>query len=300
MDTADEIALRKFYQKLYDNLIRRKKKIVNDSILITFLKLTSNNRFRLLTESTLPAYKLDKTILKELVTKKLIRGTDRLSHFVITAKGIWEVESKNGSINNNKLLEFLDNWLFNYYHDSEKPLSEKEKVVLFAMIAARAFSKDSAVNLRKSETIKDKWGELLNKSLEKLRALGIISKLEGNELFKKQGNEHPVSGLFRRTNNLTKKIKGIYKSPGGKILGSIYYLDISIGGDLSKDKLKYLFKRVLGSVDLTPTKMNELDNFCRDTAHKENIYLFDTNTHLFSKPKYDKIIRDILLRYKNK
>lgn len=268
-----------------------KKKIVGDSVLISFLKLNSNNRFRLLTESALPGYKISKEALDELVTKRLIRGTDKLGNYVITAEGVWEIESKNNSLDKSKLLEFLDKSFFSVYNASEKPLTEKEKVALFAMIAARAFSKDSSVDLKKTALTKDTWQAVLNKSLEKLKSLELVSKLETTDLYKNHGNEHPVSYVFKRINELTKKTRGIYQSPGHQV----YYLDIFSDGEITKEKLKHLIKQVLGGQGLSTTTMNELDTFCREVAHKDNIYLFDTDKHLFAKPKYDEILREALL-----
>jgi hypothetical protein len=289
MSTDSERFLKKIYQILYDNL-EKNKKLKERSVIKSFLKITSNVRFRFLKDSSVPKYKIPRDIFNDLIDKKLIRNTDKVDFYTLTLKGIWEVENKNNIMSNDILLEFLDKSFFNVYNISEKPLSEKEKVIIFSMIAARAFSEKSSVDLKKGETALNSWEEIINKSYEKMKSLPLISKLEQEDLYGKPGNEHKVSSLFRHTDALPKKTGGLFKAVGKQK----YFLDL-FKEEIAKENLIYLLKQILGEKILSMKEINDIDTFCRDIAHNKNIFIFNAKEHIFSKPEVDEVIRDALL-----
>ncbi len=286
-----EMVLKKFYQKLYDNLEKNKKKMKENSVIISFLDLKSNDRYRLLSESSIFSYKIPKEILSELQNKKLIRNTDTLNSYTITAKGIWDIENKNNFISELILLDYLDQKFFNVYNVSEKPLTDKQKVIIFSMLAARTFSEKSSVDLKKDETVMNTWKEIVDKSYEKLKSLNLISELDQKDLYGKSGNEHPVSNLYRHTDELPKKTRGLFKALGNQK----YFLDLLQNNEISKETLSFLFKQIFNNKVLSTSEINEIDSFCREIAFTKNIYLFDPRDHIFSKPEYDEIIRETLL-----
>ena len=292
MEEYYEKELKKFYDKLYDNVLEKKKKIIYDSILITILKTYKNDCAILIKNSALNTNKINKEVLEKLISEELIRSTDELNTYFISAKGIWEVEIKSNSININKMIEFISDEYFNFYNTLEKPLSSKHKVILFAMIAGRAFSKTSATKLN-GNVARDKWQEVLERAAEKLRDTSIIPKNFNTteNLFQKRGNESPVGYLFRHNTDLKEKTKGLYQFNGMRE----YFLDVSFEEKIFEDKLNYLIKLLLGDTKLSHAEIELLAKFCKEVAHKENIFLFDIKNHLFAKPKYDKIIRDAFL-----
>lgn len=285
--------LEKFYQKLYDNL-EKINKLKENSIIISFLYIKSNDQYRLLNESSIFSYKIPKEIINNLQDRKLIRNTDTLNNFVITAKGIWDIENKKNILNEIKLINYIDNKFFNVYKLSEKPLTDKQKVILFSMLAARTFSEKSSIDLKKDESVMNTWKEIVDKSYEKLTSLHIISELDKDDLFGKKenkGNEKPVSHLYRHTDELPKKTRGLFKAIGKQK----YFLDVSKDSEISKDSLGFLFKQIFESKVLSLTEINEIDTFCQEIAFTKNIYVFDPREHIFSKPEYDEIIRETLL-----
>lgn len=289
-------SLNKFYSSLYSTTLKNKSKITDKSMLISFFSFKSNVRYKLLSESAIPSYKIPKDILDELVNKKLIRATDSLNSYTITANGIWEIETRDSTLDLTGFLNHIDKKLFNVYMDSNKPLNDKQKVIIFSMIAARAFSDKSTVNLKKNDDTTNAWKEITDKSYHKLNDLGIISnlKIELNDSKSLYGNsktERPVSNLYRHTDKLPKITKGIFKASGDQK----YYLDISNDPDLLKERLKYLFEIVIGKTHVSYSEIDEMSNFCCEIANKDNIYVFDPIDHIFSKSKYDEIVTDVLL-----
>lgn len=285
--------LEKFYQKLYDNL-EKINKLKENSIIISFLYIKSNDQYRLLNESSIFSYKIPKEIINNLQDRKLIRNTDTLNNYVITAKGIWDIENKKNILNEIKLINYIDNKFFNVYKLSEKPLTDKQKVILFSMLAARTFSEKSSIDLKKDETVMNAWKEIVDKSYEKLTSLDIISELEKDDLYGKKenkGNEKPVSHLYRHTDELPKKTRGLFKAIGKQK----YFLDISKDSEISKESLGFLFKQIFESKVLSLTEINDIDTFFQEIAFTKNIYVFDPREHIFSKPEYDEIMRETLL-----
>lgn len=291
MDKDSEINLQKFYQRLNFNLQKKQKKVNEKSIFISALDMKSNDRYRLLSESAVSTDEIPKSILTDLKTKKWIRNTDTLNTYTITAKGIWEIENTSSKISDNILLEYIDEKFFNVYGISEKPLSDKHKVVIFSMIAARTFSEKSSVDLNRDETARNTWKDIIDESYEKLKTLHLISKLNRESLYGIQGNEPPVSTVFRHTDDLPKKTRGLFKAPGNRK----YFLDLYLDSKISKDGLSHLFKLIFDEKILAIPDINEIDSFCRYIANNKNIYIFDPREHIFSRPEYDEIIRDTLL-----
>jgi len=284
--------LEKFYTKLYDNIILKKKKVYNRSIILQFFNLKSNDRYRLLEESGIPIYKLDTQpeIIKYLEKKDYIRETASINNYVITVKGIWQIENNKLVINEKILLEFLDDKFFSFDKEIKKGLSDKEKIIIFSMIAIRSFSEDSAIELKRDETIKIELKNIVDDSYDILKSLKFISKLEKKDLYGKLGNELPVSNLFRHTDSLPRPTKGLFKALGDQK----YYLDLYTDKEISKDNLKYLFKKIFDGQNPSIEKLNSIYDFCCKVAHNKVIYIFDINRHIFSKPKYDNVLHETL------
>lgn len=280
--------LNKFYSALYDNL-ERDRKLKNNSIIISFLKINNTPRYKFLRESSKSSAKVPTDILNSLLSEELIQSTDEIDTYTITAKGIWTVEKEKGILNEEFLISYINKEYFSV-GENIKPLTEKEKVILFSMIATRTFSETSSIDLKKDTSVLDTWKEILDISCEKLWLMEIISKKTKEDLYSKSGNEHVVSSLFRHNNFLAPKIKKLYYSPGKQK----YYLDLYNGSQISQEKLSYLFWQIFNG-NLSKESINDITNFCNEISNKMSIFVFDINNHIFSMPKYDVIIRDCLV-----
>jgi hypothetical protein len=289
MESGQEFT-RRIYTKLYYEILGKNKgKLSKSSVLLSLKKITSNKRFEILKDSAISGSGISRGIIDELLSKGLIRRMERLNEYIITAHGIWEIESKDNILDIDKLIQDFDEEIFDLYKTAEKPLNPKEKVILFSMVGARAFSKEASLNLKKDDTSGEAWKEIFDTSYEKMKTLNLISSTK-EKLYENKGNETSLSYLLRRANDLHKKTKGIFVQVGEYK----YFLDIASDEGLNMDKLAYLFKLIFTGIELNGQLIDEIYEFFIEIAYKKNNYIFDTTEH-FSKPKFDSVIKEALL-----
>ena len=284
--------LQKFYNRLQSSLIKKYKKDRNISLLIWFLDIKSNDRFRLMKESSIKNTNIPREVLDELESGDLIRSTDIKDEYVITGKGVWKVESDSGLISEKMLVQTMDEKYFNPYLAVDKSLSDKHKIVILSMMAARAFSIDSAVDLKVNESTLDAWEDIIRKTYILLKELGIVKQMMDDLLFGKKGNEHKVSNVYRHTDALPKQTKGFFIAGRNQR----YYLDLFNEGKESRlDDIRSLFRLIFGDKHLTVQERDKICSFCEEIATTKNIYIFDVEKHKYHNPKYGFMIRDALL-----
>jgi hypothetical protein len=285
--------LQKFYRLLKDNFLREKK-LKDKSILISFLETKSASRNKLIRDSTMPSNLIPNEILLSLLTKKQIQVLGNLGSYAITAKGVWNIEQSLNLISEDTFLSYINGKFFTGTSTASSfnhgDLDDREMVIVLAMIAARAFSEKSLVDLKKDDGVKAKWQEVLEKSYNLLKDLNAIKKLRKEDFLSKIGNEHVVSSIFRHNGPAVQKTRGIYVYTGK--YG--YYLDIFKDGVLSKEKLSYLFWKIFKG-SLSSDSADLILQFCKDISSKESIYLYDIKEHNFSNPIFDYVIKDSLL-----
>lgn len=291
MDNETREYLNKFYSRLYDNL-EIKGKIKNKSALLSFLFTTSNQGYDFLNKSSILLSKTPKNVLEYLVTNELIRQTDEMDYYVITAKGVWEIESETKQINAEILVTTFDDKFFNLFQSS-KPLSEKEKVIIFALIAARSFSEESALDLKRGEKALQEMKDLMERSYDILKRHGTVLELKAEKLFGETGNENPVYNILRHSGeSCKKKTKGIFKTTGKQQ----YYLDLYKDNVLSIKDMGFLLWLIYGD-HMPIEKKDEIEDYCLDIMRRKSIYLYDLKTHKFAKPAYDDVIKKAIDEY---
>lgn len=283
-DIKKDTYLERFYKSLYENILRHRT-LLKDSVLLTLMDVKSNVRSRLINGSEIQSFKIPKMELHSLKEKQYIRLSDQqVDRYVITSQGIWQIERKKGVLDEKRLLEFInEKWLT--FKESEKPLGDKEKIILLSMIAGRAFSEHSPVNLKLGDLALDAWASILKGSYEFLREKNIVAAIDINQLIGKIGLEHPVSHLIRHSDALPKKTKGIYLASGSQN----YFLKIYDNSELSESKLTYLFGLIFNNF-ITIELYESIIKFCREVAFDKSFYVFDLDKHIFNKPKFDDII----------
>ena len=169
-------------------------------------------------------------------------------------------------------------------------LNDREKIILFMMISTRTFSENSAVDLHKRDTVKDKWREMLERSCNLLDDLNILTKPDKESFLGKKGNIHVVSSIFRHNSQMVQKTRGLYVYTGKYE----YYLNLYKNSNLSQDNLSYLFWKVFKD-NISSESADRVLQYCNEISREESIFLFDMSKHVFSMPEYDTIIKDALM-----
>ena len=289
METIDY--LEKFYNALSNSLIKRYEKEKYKSILVWFFEIKENDRLRIINDSKIKKIRIPNKIAEQLIKDNWIRESDSIGEYVITAIGIWYYENAKNIISHDLLLKEIDRKYFNTYNQTERPLSDRYKIILMSMIAARTFSIDSPMNLKKGDYALNAWEEIINKSYNLLNKLGLVTEMSDEKIFGKPGNEHKVSSVIRNSNDITKSIKGIYITARDQK----YYLTLSSSRKINVNNLKFLFKQIIGGKKLSHPEIDMISNFCNEIASTKSLYIFDLKEHIFHKPEFDNIIRDALI-----
>ena len=284
MKETPETILKRFYSRLHDSL-ERDNRLIGNSVVISLLDITKTNaRYDILTNASITKVDIPRETLSDLVNKGLISQSDQPNRYVLTAKGLLQVE--HDPLQGDELSSYLSKKIFGVF--STQSLNPKERIILLSMIAVRSFSEESLVDMKNEGSV-EVWRQILDQSYAQLRSLNIVPK---TELYGNYGNESPVSSLFRHINDLTKKTKGLYKSIGKQQ----YFLDLSEGLEISKDNLDYLFKQIWGTKQLGPAELEQIYEFCCKIAAEKHIDVFESGNP-FTKPEYDDIVRNALFSW---
>lgn len=277
------------YNELKNECIRQKKKIIKDSVLCTLIKMTSNSAYRILKEVSVSSTVFPLKIVNELIQENLVRYTDESQRITLTGHGIWRVEEKLKKEPFIDLLNFIDEKYIKLFHEKES-LEPREKITLLSLIAGRAFSKDSSMDLKKSIRIGNSWKEVIDLSYNFLSENKIVEKIKIEDIYGKGGNEPPVSYCMRRANGLPKKTDGIFIFEGNQV----YYLDLYKDGGIKINKLVVLFKSIFGD-KLDYKLIESIYNFCYKISKEKCLYLFsDIGKHVFATHDYDMLIKKSL------
>ena len=248
--------------------------------------MPTNRISKLLSDSALSEKAFYNADLKELIKEGYICELDDIEKkhdFVITAKGIWIIETQLKKVDLTRLIDFFQDYKFSS-GEGEKQLTYIEKIILTSMIAMRNFSPDAAMNLN-DKNKSDFWIEIFDEIANYLNSKGCIEKLDW--IPSRAGNEHPINNVMRRAQSLPQKTKHIYEPAGN----NKYYLDIGPTDEDPKIKLKYLFSIVFSKVESKADIRNIYSFLCK-SAYDEGKNVRESFE--FINPEWDSIIEDAL------
>jgi hypothetical protein len=258
-------------ESMYDELKRLltvEKKLRNNSVLLSFLKIKSNSRLSYLERTCQPeAFFLGQ--LEQRLSNKDIQHYGEDDKYCLTADYVWRRE-KEHILNNDFIPQFFDEEYFNC--PKSEGITEKEKVIIFTLLFARAFSEDTAMDLKIGETYWPKWEELTGDAYDVLASVGLLFTLPRDSLFSKSSTENKVSSLFRHTDSLPKKTFLRFVAPGGQK----YFLDLcDEEGEFSLEQLIKLLKLIFKGNNLSLEKIDQLSDESIRLAHAQGLYLTD-------------------------
>lgn len=292
MDKQAHEYLKRFYSKLYDNL-EISKKLKNKSVLRSFFVPTSSNSLLvLLNNSTIISESISNDTLEYLLAEGYIRAADKTNNYSITAKGVWQIELENKQISVDDLITEIDNRFFNFFTKNEG-LKAKDKIIIFSMIAIRAFSEESAIDLKRSKSAEEALKEILEESCVILKEQKVIS--EKDKISKESATEESegtIKYIFKRVTSLPKITRGIFK------IGKDYkfYLDLYKNSNIKMRDFSFLFWLIYGN-KMTEEMRARIFDFFVKIAYEKSVHLFDLKKHIFAKPDYDDVLKEALDEY---
>jgi hypothetical protein len=278
MELSNIQILEKFYKKLRDNLLRKERKITDNSVLWALLNLNDKNRKEIIDNSTISAIAFEKIDLTNLTDTGLIRVYNQRVNSIeygLTPLGIWQIERQSLGFQEDYLLKLLDGKYFSFRATS-KPLNTQDKIALLSLIGLRNFSKDTMMDLNSEKDCRY-WEKVFSDVYLFLINGKYVDEITLNKsLLEKKGSEHPVQYLMRHRNDLPIKSENIFKNPGGKT----YWLDILHSGAIDKSALIFLFKILFGKIN-EHFEVEEIINFCNIIRQKYGAFVL-TNFELFN------------------
>lgn len=247
-------------------ILKVEKKLRYNSVLLSFLKIKSNQRLAYL-ERTSCTKSMFIGQLDELLSRGDIQHFGDGDKYCITAQYVWKQE-KEALLENNCIPVLFDEEYFNC--PKAEGISEKERVIIYTLLVARAFSLESAMDLKTGEQYWSKWEDLVGDAYNVLKDAGMLEKLKREDLYSKKSTENKVSALFRHTDSLPKKTLLRFIAPGMQR----YFLDL-----VDKDQkvipaevtaiLKIAFPKNL--LDLE--RIDALSKACIEIAYSKGMYL---------------------------
>lgn len=287
-------------QSLYENLrsvyISAGHDDPGGSVFLGLMAMGSKSRrMRVLLDAAVPAQALG-SAGADLVAAGLADYASADKRITLSSMGIWEAEQSKGTLDAPRLLAFIDEKWFDLFAESKSLPTDKEKLVLFTMLAGRAYSAGTAVDLSSKRAHKP-WTELTLASEAFLRDRGIIEDGRVTEALRNEGAGAalpPVVKFYRYTENLPKKTEALYAAKGN----NKYYLDLYADGAIEPAKISYLFRLVLGDqADFTLAEA--VTDYCRDRAYDIAIRVYPQSEPNFASLDYDRLIeramRDLVL-----
>lgn len=288
-------------QNLYTNLvnayIREEKKnlATGKSVYLALLKSKSvNSRTRVLLSAAVPVTSFDFRCVEDLLKLGYIQYTDQQANITLTSLGIWEVEFTLKLIDQLQLLKFNEDNLFDCFSKTNKALKDEEKVILFSLISARAFSENSTANFSQyNEKIYDVWKLIVQSAADFLFNNRIIADAKVREdLFgglKKKVSLNPIIHCFSyATQDLVPKTNGLFFKKDRK-----YYLKLYKNEQIKETDLIFLFGLIFEN-KLDEGLMDRAYKFCCYVSYNNGVQAFSLDKYIFATPSYDELIHNAL------
>jgi len=290
MDAGIEAALLDLYENLRGVYVGSSHQYVGDSVFLGLMAMGSKTRrMRVLLDASVNASALGSPG-SELVALGFADYAGADNRITLSAKGIWEAEQSKSILDSAGLLAYIDEKWFNCFAESKSAPNDKEKLILFTLLAARAFSAETGVKLSRKQTHRA-WIELVLSASDFLKSHSIIKDFGIEEALRPASvgtGLTPVVKFFRYSEYLPKKTDGIFIA---KQLN--YYLDLDSEVAIDKGKLAYLFGLILEEkADFTTAEA--LGSYCRDRAYDIAVQVLPPNAPTFASLEFDRLVESAL------
>jgi len=231
-----------------------------------------------------------------LINKGFIRfsPTGELDYYVITAKGIWEIEKLNNTINNNIIIEHIDSKFYTFDTIS-RDIKDKEKVIILTFIACRAYSAKASINLNTDDKkLLAYLEEILYKTFDLLLEYNLFKNYKKrSNLLGNSKTLHPVINLIVHSEDLPKKTRGIFKAVPHV---TKYYLDLYKNNEINTKGLGFLLWLIFqDKIDIELE--DRILNYCYECNLEYGTKIYKHESLIFTKAEYDDVLKEAMNNY---
>jgi|GEM_PF-5305684 len=290
MEANDTAALLSMYDNLRSAFVGQEQKCIQGSIFLGLMAMGSKNRrMRVLLDGAVPVTALG-AVSSELVRRGLAEQAAADGRLTLSSRGIWEAERVKGILDSDALLAYIDEKWFGCFHDIQSAVTDKEKLLLFALLSARAFSQPTGVNLHNTRAF-EAWTEAVASASRFLGANALVADTGAEEMLHADGSRvslQPLMKFFRYSEHLSKKTEGIFVA---KNLN--YFLDLEASDRLDEATVSYLFGLVLA--DKADFEMAaRVFGHCRQRAYELAAKVRPAGSPSFATAKIDNLMENAL------
>ena len=189
--------------------------------------------------------------------------------FTITAKGIFFVERNIRGIDDSRYESWLDSKYLNF---EQEPLTDKNRVILLSLFAARCFSEGNSATYSDESSLQA-FMSLLVESNSFLYNHGLIKEdaLDSKDAKSKT----TISSILGQIDKLPSSSGLLFVAKDKR-----YYLDVIKNQNIDRASIKLLTKIILGEkIDLE--SVNDLKKFCNNSYMKYG-YIFKSGKSSFN------------------
>jgi len=289
MTMNEKEGLTTLHKLFYLPLVNDFKTLEAESAFITAMKKTENNLLSSLERCSIDGHELTPSQLSSLLEKDWIRASTTAGRYFITAKGIWEVESKLDLVSPEKVVDYIDKKKFG--RKLGDSLTDNEKVLLLLFISLRSYSPEIQINRDLAK--EDVFVKVLDDCADLLKKTNNISQ-KYQKPTPKSGEDY-ITYIPRSIGNpIPLKTRNIFQVATRANYLKIYDPET---GEVSIGNLSYLLWKIFGG-NLTLDQEDEIRDFCNRqfNCYMNDIYPPEMQDAFleFTKSKYTNLIPDAL------
>lgn len=268
LDSISEGILKKMYEQCWG---------AGSSSMIYQCLTRNKNTVKDMIRKSAYAASADNYIIKQLSERGYVKMFEP-GMYAITSFGAWYIEKKFYGTEMDRLLSYLQD---NYFSVSNKPIEDKNKVVLLAVLSLRAFDSNHPLSYKTDEG-EDALEKVLVECNDFLLKMGCISKSYDDN--SKKSSKTVIGDFLNKINTLSDSTYRWWHASDGS-----YYVDVVANGEPDSEKIVSLMK-IIFSVGISLSNINTVVAFCNNLCFSYAPF-FDNNMNGFADAKYDNLMK---------
>lgn len=241
--------------EMYMDCIKNLGSKKEDSLILSMISRNSNTIKRAFLAASYDSGTTKSGVMNTLNEEGYVREVSP-GKYILTARGIFYVEFKLHPLEVDHYIDWIDR---EFLQMDAGPISDKNRVILLSLFAARCFSEESCATY--ADTIHEKaFMDLLNDSDQFLTMQGIIKP--GSLNFNSKSKSR-ISSILNQIDKLPSSTGMKFTAAGDKK----YYLNVLNNGGIDRQSITFITKIIMGD-NPSLRSIQELEEFCNRTYKK--------------------------------